>query len=1028
MVEPRRGSASKRQVRWAKRVRRLGLAWQNALEIARAGRLTAPYGAPFEIVHEERVYRLRRYERVHDAGTAPVEPLLLVPPLMIASEVYDISPDVSAVAYLARQGVDVWLVDFGAPEREEGGMSRTLDDHVRAVSDAIGRVRDATGHDVHLAGYSQGGMFCYQAAAFRKSAGLASIITMGSPVDLHRHLKIDEDITERIVAGLRAAIAWPLARIEGLPGMFTSTGFKLLSARKEALQLVDFVRNLHDRSALEKREAKRLFLGGEGFVAWPGPAFRKFVDDVIVGNRMASGGIVIDGVAISLADVTCPILYFVGNRDEMGRPGSVRGIRRAAPRASKLYEVMLKAGHFGLVVGSTALSVTWPGVVAWMRGEIPPTAVDVRTHKPVPEPAEHDHDDDDDAESPLDLAKELVEKTAKAALDRVEELSEDLGTYLDNARWQLPRLQRLRNIDDDSRISLGKSLADQAARIGDKTFFLWRGRAFTYAEANGRVDAIVRGLLACNIKVGTRVGVMMKSRPSHLSVVAAVNRLGAVAVLLSPDTDDEVLPRVLDLGEVEVLIVDPETAARVRAVTSIKVMVLGGVGEQGELPPGPRVTDPNWPDVSPAGEGRPKRVIPPGVIDMETIDPDTITPPAWYKPDAGRARDLAMVFVTSGKHEPPRAVRITNRRWAFSALGAAAAATLTTRDTVYCCLPLHHPSGTLVAAHSALIGGSRLALASRFAPETFWDEVRRYGVSVVYYAGEMCRRLVDADPVLGEKNNPVRLFAGSGLRADVWRQLIDRFGPVGVLELYASTEANTILANASGKKIGSVGRPLPGSPDVAIAAYNFTDHVLVHDGKGRLVRARLDEPGMLVARLSHRAGADLAHIDPKRLLRDAFEPGDIWFVTGDLMKVDTLGDYWFVDRPAQMIHTRNGPVASTRIEDGLYECQSIALCVAAPRPDPDDASAQIPVAAIQLHPGSSLDLAALARAVQALPEYARPRTIRVVDEIPLTDGFRPIKMRAFDGAGSTYRWDPRTQRYEASDKLTEDRSLISLHG
>jgi putative long chain acyl-CoA synthase len=1010
MVEARRGNPTKRrrrQVRWAKGVRRLGLAWQNALEIARAGRLTAPYGFPFEVVHEERVFRLRRYERTPDAGvTAIAEPLLLVPPLMVASEVYDISPDVSAVAYLARQGVDVWLVDFGAPEHEEGGMSRTLDDHVRAVSDAIARVRDATGHNVHLAGYSQGGMFCYQAAAFRKSEGLASIVTMGSPVDLHRHLKVGEDITERLVAGIRAALSWPLAHIEGLPSMFTSTGFKLLSARKEALQLVDFVRKLHDRSALEKREAKRLFLGGEGFVAWPGPAFRKFVDEVIVGNRMASGGIVIDGKAISLADLSCPILYFVGNRDSMGRPGSVRGIRRAAPRVTKLYEVMLKAGHFGLVVGSTALTVTWPGVVAWMRGEIPPTAIDAHTVQP---PTEESHDDiDDDDDSPLDLAKDLVEKTAAAALDRVEELSEDLGAYLDNARWQLPRLHRLRNIDDDTRISLGKACADQAARIGDRTFFLWRGRAFTYAEANRRVDAIVRGLLACGIKVGARVGVMMKSRPSHLSLVAAINRLGAVAVLLSPDTTNEVLPRALDLGEVEVLIVDPETAARVRAVTSIKVMVLGGVGEQGELPPGME---------------RPKRVIPPGVIDMETIDPDTVTPPAWYKPDAGRARDLAMVFVTSGKYEPPRAVRITNRRWAFSALGAAAAATLTTRDTVYCCLPLHHPSGTLVAAHSALIGGSRLALASRFAPETFWDEVRRYGVSVVYYAGEMCRQLVDADPVLGEKNNPVRLFAGSGLRTDVWRQLIDRFGPVGVLELYASTEANTVLANASGKKIGSVGRPLPGSPDVAIAAFNFTDQDLVHDGKGRLVRARLDEPGMLVARLSQRAGADLAHIDPKRLIRDAFEPGDIWFVTGDLFKVDALGDYWFVDRQSHMIQTRQGPVASTRIEDGLYDCNCVALCVAVARPDPDDDTAQIPVAAIQLHPNTELDLDALSAAVQALPEYARPRIVRVVDEIPLTDGYRPIKHRAFERTGTAYRWDPRTQRYEPHSEARESVAL-----
>jgi putative long chain acyl-CoA synthase len=248
----------KRQVMWAKRVRRFGMAWDNALEIARAGRLTAPYGAPFEVIHEERVYKLRRYQSVPDSGvTSAKAPLLLVPPLMIASEVYDIAPDVSAVANLSRAGIDVWLVDFGAPEREEGGMNRTLDDHVRAVSEAIDRVRVITGHDVHLSGYSQGGMFCYQAAAFRKSAGLASLVTFGSPVDLHRSVALGEDATERIVAGARSLLNVPLAHINGLPGVFTSTGFKILSARKEAQQLVDFVRNLHDRQALEKREAWR---------------------------------------------------------------------------------------------------------------------------------------------------------------------------------------------------------------------------------------------------------------------------------------------------------------------------------------------------------------------------------------------------------------------------------------------------------------------------------------------------------------------------------------------------------------------------------------------------------------------------------------------------------------------------------------------------------------------------------------------------------------------------------------------------
>lgn len=993
----------RRQVRWARRLRRIGLAWQNALEIARAGRLTAPYGAPFEVVHEDRIARLRHYRRAAGDEAAPARPirapLLLVPPLMVASEVYDISPDTSAIAFLQRAGVDVWLVDFGAPERAPGGMQRTLDDHVRAVADAIERVRQATGHDVHLAGYSQGGMFCYQAAAFRRSAGLASVIGIGSPVDLHRTVRLGEDTTERLVAGLRAALAWPLARIEGLPGVFTATGFRLLSARKEVTQLVDFVRNLHDREALEKREARRLFLGGAGFVAWPGPAFRKFVDELIVGNRMQSGGFVIDGHTVTLADLACPILYFVGSRDEMGRPAAVRGIRRAAPRAPEMYELPVKAGHFGLVVGSAALAVTWPGVVEWMRwrqGDGPPPrhAFDVRA--PDAPAAADDADDADAADEAedlggLELAREVVEKTARAGLEQLGAWAEELGDHLDNARWQLPRLARLRNLRDDTPISLGGALAEQARRIPDRTFFLFRGRAFTYADANRRVDAVVRGLIAAGIRPGQQIGVMMSSRPSHLTVTAALNRLGAISVLLSPETPDAVLPRALRLGEVEALVVDPEAAARARgAGAGAPILVLGGAG------------------LVPWTPGQP-RVLPPGVIDLEAIDPDAVPLPPWYRPDPGRARELAMVFVSSGQHAPPRATRITNRRWAYSALGAAAAATLTTSDTVYCCLPLHHPSGTLVATGSALVGGARLALASRFEPDTFWDEVRRYGATVVYYAGEMCRRLVDAAPVLGEANHPVRLFAGSGLGRDVWRRLVDRFGPVGVLELYASTEASAVLANARGQKIGSVGRPLPGSPEVRIAAWSFAAGDFARDAAGRLRPAPAGEPGVLVARLAPHAAA---HVDPARVLRDAFEPGDLWFATGDCFEVDADGDHWLVGRLDRMIRTWRGAVAPARIEDALHEAPGVARCVAAAAPDPDHPGAEAPVAALQLHPGAALDAAAVAAAVAALPEHARPRRLRVVAELPLTDGFRPIPrpIDTADGPG-VHAWDARAGRY-----------------
>jgi putative long chain acyl-CoA synthase len=178
-----------------------------------------------------------------------------------------------------------------------------------------------------------------------------------------------------------------------------------------------------------------------------------------------------------------------------------------------------------------------------------------------------------------------------------------------------------------------------------------------------------------------------------------------------------------------------------------------------------------------------------------------------------------------------------------------------------------------------------------------------------------------------------------------------------------------------------------------------------------LIAARLDEPGMLIARLSHRAGSDVAHIDPKRLIRDAFEPGDTWFVTGDIFEVDAVGDYWFVDRKSEMIMTKLGPVASTRIEDAMYDCPSVALCIACGLPDGDH---EVPIAAVQLH--ASLDLAALSAAAATLPEYARPRRLRIVEQLPLTDGFRPIKVGLRDLAQAQgpnlYLWNPHEQRFE----------------
>jgi putative long chain acyl-CoA synthase len=997
-----------------RRLRTVGLAAQNALEIMRYGRLSAtPHGAPHDVVHQAEHYRLRRYIRP-PAGTDAITPmpLVLVPPLMVTAEVYDMAPDVSAVRALLGRGVDVWLVDFGAPEREQGGMARTLDDHVRAIDDALSRVIAATGRDAHLCGYSQGGMFAYQVAAYRGSRGLASLITFGSPVDIHRNIpRLDDALAEPLFAGLRAIIARPLERIEGLPGKVTSTGFKVLSARKELRQLVDFVGKLHDRQALEQREGRRLFLGGQGFVAWPGPALRTFVDDIIVENRMLSGGFVIDGRTLSLTDIRCPVLYFAGLRDGMARPAAVRGIRKAAPHA-EVHEVLVKAGHFGLVVGSTALEITWPAVIDWLRWRerLGPRPASLEPPRTARDHDAHDaHDAHEDRELTLagarfdvELFYDVIAGGARTLWNRLGNAARELNGTMHDLRVQVPHLSRLRAIAPDTVISAGKMLAEQAAAIPDKTFFLWKGRAFSYADANRRVDSVVRGLIACGVRPGQRVGVLMASRPSYLSIITALNRLGAIAVLISPDTKGGALPHAMNAGDVTALVTDPDNARRARAASPadqasfipafIPILVLGGG-------PARRIADAHG-----------------GIIDMETIDPAAVELPAWYAPDAGRASDLAMIIFSTGRTGAPRASYISNHRWAFSAFGAAAAATLTPRDTVYSSLPLHHAAGSLVAAGSALVGGARLALAMPFSPDTFWDQVRRYGATVVFYAGEMCRPLVDAPAHAADSSHPVRLLAGSGMRVDVWRRLIERFGPVGVLEFYASTEGSAVLANASGQKIGSLGRPIPGSAELAVVGHDPITGAFETDERGRLVRCGADRPGMLLSRMddSHPGRHIAQGARASQIRRDVFATGDTWLVTGDVVRRDRDGDYWFVDRASDMVVVDGRAVATPAIEDALYGLDDVELAVVY---GVEVDGQTVLVASVITRRRGVLDAELLTVQARLLAPEERPRLVRCVDSVPMTEGHRPqkslLRQQGMSPGDRVLCYDAAAERYQA---------------
>jgi putative long chain acyl-CoA synthase len=934
---------------------RIGAAAQNALEVARFGGLaTGEEPSPYEIATEHRVYRLRHYyppigdEEDDAVATRPV--VLLVPPMMLAAEIYDVSPATSAVTILHQHGADPWVVDFGAPEREQGGFERTLADHVLAVSDAVDRVREATGRDVHLGGYSQGGMFCYQVAAYRRNAGLASLITFGSPVDTR--LGMPFGLPEQLASGAAGLIA-DVFRASALPAWFSRNSFQLLDPVKSARSRLEFILQLHDREALLRREGQRRFLEGDGWVAWPGPALADFVGQFVAHNRLLEGGFVVADRLLTLADIELPILSVVGSVDEIAPAAGVRAIRQAAPRAD-VYELCLQAGHFGLVVGRIANQQSWPTIAAWTEwrdgeGDPPEGVTEVR-------------DEPDEELVPrvrnrvgygVELASAVGTGMAHSVVGAARRTTRGMRELTREAAGALPRLARMEQIQPGTRISLGLLLEERMHRAPQDILFLYEDRAHTAQEVNERIDNVVRGLISVGVRQGEHVGVLMGSRPSALAIVAALSRLGAVTVLLRPDGNTA---REASLGQVHRIIADPERASQAAGLGTVHTFVLGG-------------------------GGGPRDLGVPLTTDMEQIDPRAVALPGWYRPNPGRASDLAYILFT-GDGDNVRMSRITNRRWATSAFGTASSAALTSADTVYSVTPLYHPSGLMMGIGGAIAGGARLAMASRFEPETFWDEVRRYGVTVASYTWTLLHDLVEAPPHPGERHHPVRLFIGSGMPRGLWRRVQERFRPARVVEFYASTETGAILVNLRDAKPGAMGRPLPGTPEVRLAAYDPESDQLILGRRGFVRRCETDEVGILVVR----ARASETAVTP---MRGVFSRDDAWLSTRDLFRRDADGDYWRVDSVYDVIHTADGAVYPAVIRAVLGDLPAVDLAVAyALRPE--GAADEIAVAAVTLRHGHTLDADALGEAFAAVDQKDRPALVHVVDEIPVTTWFRPL--------------------------------------
>uniref|UniRef100_A0A673X0F9 long-chain-fatty-acid--CoA ligase n=1 Tax=Salmo trutta TaxID=8032 RepID=A0A673X0F9_SALTR len=382
----------------------------------------------------------------------------------------------------------------------------------------------------------------------------------------------------------------------------------------------------------------------------------------------------------------------------------------------------------------------------------------------------------------------------------------------------------------------------------------------------------------------------------------------------------------------------------------------------------------------------------------------------------------ALYIYTSGTTGLPKAA-VLNQNRLLAALAVLDSTGVIPGDVIYLNLPLYHTAGFLIGFIGSIETGSTIILRRKFSASQFWDECRKYNVTVVQYIGEVLRYLCNTPKRDNDREHNVRLAIGNGVRAEIWREFLNRFGNIYVREFYASTEGNVGLINYTGK-IGAIGRVnylhrklFP----YALIKYDTERDEPIRDSTGLCVEAPKGETGLLVSKITDIApfvGYANSQQTEKKRLRDVFQKGDLYFNSGDLLKIDQDNFIYFQDRVGDTFRWKGENVATTEVADILtlidFVQEANVYGVQVPGNE-----GRIGMAAVTVKVGEQFDgNKTFSHVASYLPAYARPRFIRIQNVVEVTGTFKQMKVRlveeGFDPASITdplYILQERKQSY-----------------
>jgi len=492
-------------------------------------------------------------------------------------------------------------------------------------------------------------------------------------------------------------------------------------------------------------------------------------------------------------------------------------------------------------------------------------------------------------------------------------------------------------------------------------------QSLRYAELDARANQYAHWAQSASIAAGDVVALLMRNEPDFLAAWLGLAKIGAVTALLNSNLVERPLAHSINIVQPGHVIVGAgleEAYRSARRHLSNKTIAWYGSEQQ-----------------------RGGRNLAHALASASRDRPGRSGSSASYG-------DRLCFVYTSGTTGLPKAANITHLRAAAMAVGASATLNLSHSDRSYVALPLYHASGGLMAAGGALVSGATVILAPKFSASRFWSDCVEHRATVFQYIGELCRFLLNQPPSPEETKHAIRACMGNGLRAEIWQQFQERFRIPQVVEFYGATEGNVGFLNLD-NRIGAVGRvpsALRGAVGVRLLKFDVARDELVRDAQGRYVESAVGEPGEAIGQIRTAGGFD-GYSDPsaseKKILRNVFKRGDAYFRTGDLLRCDADGYYYFVDRIGDTFRWRGENVATSEVAEILAHYPGVRdVCVYGV--EVPGAEGRAGMAAIVSD--GSFDGVALGRHVtKQLPAYARPLFVRRLPAIAVTGTFKHRK-------------------------------------